>query len=84
MAQLAAQRLHAATVAGSIPAGSTIFRLVAQWSERATHNRLVAGSSPAEPTNEDVAERLGAGLQNLPPRFDSGRPLQFSVVAVAQ
>ncbi len=36
---------------GSSPTSTTTFGDVAQWSERAAHNRLVGGSNPSVPTS---------------------------------
>ena len=36
---------------GSSPTSTTNFGDVAQWSERAAHNRLVGGSNPSVPTS---------------------------------
>ena len=38
---------------GSSPGGGTNFGLVAQWLERATHNRLVGGSNPSGATTNN-------------------------------
>src|SRR5882672_6315064 len=67
VAQLAEQdTVNVKAASSSLAPGAIRHGLVAQWSERGTHNPLVGGSIPPEPTPLWLRDQNTASTRNAP------------------